>query len=171
MMQTETGLDQKQVHRLWESMVGAHVLADYFVHLANSYGRIEQASRVSIGMLCFVGAFLLFSDSQLGPWAGLMALIAGAVTLVGALLRFDDKKVEAVWLHSSWAHLGIEYEALWSDSYHSDAGRVFVELEKRGAELSERALRMPCNERRMTRRLARSAARVHPHFATVASGD
>lgn len=166
---TTAGLDQQQIHRLWDSMIGAYVRADYFAHLANWYGRVEQGSRVLSGMFCFIAAFLVFREQQLADVAGLLAVVAGMVTMFELFLMLGDKRAEAVELHSSWNRLGIEYEALWSDSYRNDADQTLVELEERSAELSKKALRIPFSERRMTRRLARSAARVHPHFASVSS--
>lgn len=167
-MSETTGLDEQQRHRLWDSMIGAHVRADYFAHLANRYGRVEQCCKVVSGMSCFVAAFLAFGE-RFGALAGLLAVGAGLVTMLEVVCTLGAKRIGAAGLHGSWLRLGIEYEALWSDSYRSDAGQTLVKLEERAAELSNKALSMPYNERQVTRSMARSAARVHPQFVASSS--
>ena len=164
-MSATRGLDEQQRRRLWGSMIGAHVRADYFARLASWYGGVAQACRFVSGMSCFVAALLVFRE-HLGVLAGLFAIGAGMVTMLELLFTLGNKRAGAVGLHWSWHRLGIDYEALWIDTYRSDAGQALVKLEERGADLSNRALSTPYNERRMTRRMARSAARVHPRFAT-----
>ena len=167
-MSASTGLDEQQRHRLWGSMIGAHVRADYFAHLAIRYGRVERACRAITGMSCLVAAHLIFRE-HFGASAGLLAVGAASVTMLELFLMLGNKRAGAVGLHWSWHRLGIDYEALWNDTYRSDAGQTLVRLQGRAAELSNRALSTPCNERRMTRRMARSAARVHPRFAAASS--
>ena len=169
-MSATQGLDELQRHRLWGSMIGAHVRADYFAHLSNWYGQLEQGCRVVSGAFCFIAAFLVFREN-LEVVASLLAVAAGIVTVSEILFMLGSKRAGAVDLHGYWLRLAIEYEALWSDAHRSDAGQTLVRLEARAAELSSRALSVPYNERRMTRRMARSAARVHPRFATGSSND
>lgn len=163
-MSATPSLDEQQRHRLWGSMIGAHVRADYFAHLANWYARADQACRVASGLACFVAALLVFRE-HLSVLAGLLAVGAGMLTMLQLFLTLGSKRAGAVGLHWSWHRLGIDYEALWNESCRSDAGQTLVRLEERAADLSSRALSTPCNERRMTRGMARSAARVHPRFA------
>lgn len=170
-MSTETGLDSKQVHRLWESMVGAHVLADYFAHLAIWYARREQGLRIANGVLCLFTAFMAFRSGDLVVVAGWLAAVAGTATVIDMLWRPGEKRSEATMLHAGWSRLGIEYEELWSRTYEHDARLILRELERRGEYLSERATRMPLNEKRMNRRLDASAARVHPHFESYSSRE
>ena len=168
---TETGLDSKQVHRLWESMVGANVLADYFAHLAIWYARREQGLRIANGVLCLFTAFMAFRGGDLVVLAGCLAAVAGTATVIDMLWRPSDKRSEATMLHAGWSRLGIEYEELWSRTYERDARLTLRELERRGEYLSERATRMPLNEKRMNRQLEASAARVHPHFESYSSRE
>ena len=167
-MSPTTGLDERQRRRLWDSMIGAHARADYFGCVAIWYGRVETVGRVVSGMCCFVAALLVLREHP-GVLAGHFAVGAGMVTMLELYVMLGHKRVGAVGLRWSWHRLGIDYEALWNDSYRSDAGRTLARLEERAAELSNRALSIPHNERRMTRRMARSAVRVHPRFAAASS--
>ncbi len=169
-MSPTTGLDEQQRPRLWDSMIGAHVRPDYFGCLAIWHGRVEAACRVVSGMCCFVAALSVFRE-HLGVLAGHFAVGAGMVTMPELYVTLGRKRVGAVGLRWSWHRLGIDYEALWNDSYRTDAGRTLAKLEERAAELSNRALSIPNNERRMARRIARSAARVHPRFAAASSNQ
>lgn len=168
-MTAEAGLGSKQVHRLWESMVGANVLADYFAHLATWYSRRELSLRIANGVLCLFAAFLAFRSGDLAVLVGWLAAAAGTVAVIEMLWRPGDKRSEATMLHAAWSRLGIEYEELWSRTYEHDAGKVLQELERRGADHSERATRLPLGENRMNRQLKASAARVHPHFESYSS--
>lgn len=170
-MPPETGLDGKQVHRLWESMVGANVLADYFAHLAIWYARREQCLRITNGVLCLFTAFIAFRSGDLVVLVGWLAAIACTATVIDLLWRPGDKRSEATMLHAGWSRLGIEYEALWSCTYERDASLKMRELEQRGENLSERATRMPLAETRMHRQLEASAARVHPRFESYSSRE
>lgn len=168
-MTAEIGLDRKQVNRLWESMVGANVLADYFAHMASWYARREQSLRIANGVLCLFAAFLAFRSGDLAVLVGWLAAVAGTATVLDTLWRPGEKRSEATMLHAGWSRLGIEYEELWSRTYEHDAWTVLRELERRGADLSERAARLPLSENRMNRQLKASAARVHPHFESYSS--
>lgn len=166
---SEAGLDCKQVHRLWEAMVGANVLADYFAHLAIWYARKEQGLRIATGVLCFITAFVAFRAGDLVVLAGWLAAVAGTATIIDTLWQPGEKRSEATVLHAGWARLGTEYEELWSRTYGRDAPAILQELDGRGEVLSARAKRLPHSETRMNRRLEASAARVHPHFESYSS--
>lgn len=170
-MPAEIGLDRKQVHRLWESMVGANVLADYFAQLATWYARRELGLRIANGVLCLFTAFIAFRSGDLVVLVGWLAAIACAATVIDLLWRPGEKRSEATMLHAGWSRLGIEYEALWSRTYERDARSILRKLEQRGENLSERATRMPLAEKRMKRQLEASAARVHPRFESYSSGE
>lgn len=166
-----TGLDSKQVNRLWESMVGANVLADYFAHLAIWYARRQQGLKIANGVLCLFTAFMAFRGGDLVVLAGWLAAVAGTATVIDTLWQPGEKRSEATTLHAGWSRLGIEYEELWSRTFERDARKTLRALERRGAELSDRARRLPLNEKRMNRQLEASAARVHPHFASYSSRE
>lgn len=168
-MTPESGLDRKQVNRLWESMVGANVLADYSAHMATWYARREQSLRIANGVLCLSAAFMAFRSGDLAVLVGWLAAVAGTATVLDTLWRPGEKRSEATMLHAGWSRLWIEYEELWSRTYEHDAWRVLQELERRGADLSERATRLPLSENRMNRQLKAAAARVHPHFESYSS--
>lgn len=169
-MPATPGLDEQQRHRLWGSMIGAYVRADYFAHLAIWYARVEHACRVATGLACLVAAILVFRE-HLVVLAGLLAAGAGMLTMLELFLTLGNKRTGAVGPQWSWHRLGIEYQALWNHSYRIDAGQTLVRLEERAADLSAKALCTPCNERGMNRGMARSAARVHSRFAAGSSGQ
>lgn len=168
---TEPGLDSNQVHRLWESMVGANVLADYFAHLAIWYARREDGLKIANGVLCLFAAFMAFRGGDLVVLVGWLAAVAGTATVIEMLWRPGEKRSEATMLHAGWSRLGAEYEELWCRTYGREAQAILHELDGRGAALSERAKRLPYSEPRMNRRLEASAARVHPHFESYSSAE
>ena len=168
---TGAGLDSDQVHRLWESMVGANVLADYFTHLATWYARRALWLRIANGVFCLLAAFIAFRGGDLVVLVGWLAVVAGTARVIDSLWQPGEKRSEATTLQAGWSRLGIEYEELWSRTYESNARMTLRELERRGAELSDRARSLPYSEKRMKRQLEASAARVHPHFESYRSRE
>lgn len=131
-------LNSNQLETLWWAMFDSQVFTEYFARLSRRYAGFTQTVRALSWFLCLGSASAAFAYGE-RPWlAGMLAALAGVVSVCDIGWRFSEKAAEASTLQMAWSRLAIRYSSLWSHTFDEDAERRLLDLEDRRAELIQR---------------------------------
>ena len=141
-------LNELQQKSVWDSWLSAEIRAAYFAELARRYQQFQKALTASTLILTSGATVALLSSVPQG-WAWLrlaFAALAAIVSAVSLVAKNERSSIDCADLHSRWANLAVDYEALWSDVYAENAPEQLSALKRREIEISKSSTSMPEDE-------------------------
>lgn len=141
-------LNDDQIARLWEHMLGAEVRTLYFADLTARYTRQKQ---VITGLAFFFSSGAAVTILSRAPtWLPtVLALLVAALTAYALATNLDRRIVTMAKLHATWSQLATLYDRLWFHVTDPDAERQLESLLDREGPPSELAAEAAPNDQRL----------------------
>ena len=141
-------LNEAQIQRVWEGLLGAEIRANYFADMVGVYKTRQQWATWTTLLLASGATGAAVASAP--AWARVvLPLLTAFVSLYLATAHNATRSVDCADLHFRWARLADDYERLWEASYDKGALDRLNELTEKAAGVSKASTALPDKERRM----------------------
>ena len=147
----QPALNEPQIKRTWEGMLGAEIRANYFADLVSRYNA-EQKWLTWGTLFLSSGAFVSILAELPPEFQWLRAALVGltaALSLWSVVRENHKNAVEAANLHSRWLKIANVYTDVWENIYLADAKEKLDAATALEAEASGASSGFPYEKGRM----------------------
>ena len=138
-------LNEAQIKRVWERLLGSEIRANYFAELVSRCNRHQRILTWAILFLSSgaVAVVLVQLPPEMSFLRVLLPVGTAAVSLYSLVRQNQKLAMDAADLHLRWGKLALDYERLWENVYADDALTNLDALSDRLLEVSKASTPFP----------------------------